>query len=219
MRSLRNWSVLVVLAGVAGACDDARSPLNPVTPTPGPAPSAAPPSITTITPATGSTGGGTSLKIVGTGFQSGAAVSFNGTRVATRFDSRSFELYLLTPEHQSGAVDIVVTNPDRQSVTAPASYTFVAPESFSFNGRWGGYTPDEYWVEFTVQNDRVASFLCDLGELSVLSPPLQVAGGAFSSAETPTAMFSGRIVADNEAVGTISIGRCSGSWRAQRYNP
>ena len=42
-------------------------------------------------------------------------------------DSIATRLRVVTPAHATGAVEVVVTNPDGQSVTVAAAYTFLPP--------------------------------------------------------------------------------------------
>jgi hypothetical protein len=87
---------------------------------------AAPPAITLVNPNTGSSLGGTAVTITGTGFVAGATVTFGGTAAtAVTFDSAT-QLTVTTPAHTAGAVDVVVTNPDAQSVTSTGGYTYTA---------------------------------------------------------------------------------------------
>ncbi|MEU7966498.1 IPT/TIG domain-containing protein [Streptomyces sp. NPDC049097] len=82
------------------------------------------PTITTITPTTGPTSGGTALTIVGTNFTSTESVTFDG--VAGPFSVvNSTTLSAVTPPGTAGAADVVVTNP-AGSATAAGGFTYVA---------------------------------------------------------------------------------------------
>lgn len=90
-----------------------------------------PPSITSIEPDAGPAGGGTSVTITGTGFKSGAAVRF-ASKLATGVSvPNSTTITATTPSGTPGPVDVTVTNPDSQSVTASGAYTYVAGPSIS----------------------------------------------------------------------------------------
>lgn len=83
------------------------------------------PAITTLTPTTGSTGGGTLLTIYGSGFLSGAYVSVGGVLSPSVTVQSSSQLTALTPPGVAGAVQVVVINPD--GLTAFASgFTYTA---------------------------------------------------------------------------------------------
>ncbi|HKH48543.1 MAG TPA: M12 family metallo-peptidase [Thermoanaerobaculia bacterium] len=84
------------------------------------------PAITTLSPNNGTTAGGTLVTINGANFRSGATVSFGGTSVAVTFNS-STQLTVTTPAHATGAVGVVVTNPDTASATKPNAF-FYAPQ-------------------------------------------------------------------------------------------
>jgi len=84
-----------------------------------------PPTIISITPNTGTANGGTPVTIAGTGFLAGATVSFGGT-AATNVVVNSTSITATTPAHAAGAVNVVVTNTDNQSVTSANGYTFTS---------------------------------------------------------------------------------------------
>lgn len=105
---------LLAVVGLTLGCDG-KSPSGPTRPTT-PAAAVAPPSITAVSPNTGSTGGDTRMQVTGTGFQSGATVTFSGTTVQGRFDTRDrngTRMYLDTPANAVGTVDVVVTGRDQ----------------------------------------------------------------------------------------------------------
>ena len=78
--------------------------------------------IGTVLPSTASASGGTTLTIRGSGFLSGATVSFNGKNVtATSKDGNT--LSVVTPALASGPQQIVITNPDGQTVSLDAAIT------------------------------------------------------------------------------------------------
>ena len=77
------------------------------------------PTVTAMEPASGSARGGDVVVLTGSGFATGAVVTFGGvpgTDVAV-LDSIATRLRVVTPAHAAGAVEVVVTNPDGRSVT------------------------------------------------------------------------------------------------------
>ncbi|MFN2531074.1 MAG: IPT/TIG domain-containing protein [Pyrinomonadaceae bacterium] len=85
-----------------------------------------PPTITSLNPNTGSTSGGTSVSISGSGFVNGANVSFGGTPATNVTFVSSTNISALTPAHAEGTVSVIVTNPDTLSATLANSFTYVA---------------------------------------------------------------------------------------------
>jgi len=74
---------LLTVSGLALGCSQ-DSPTAPSQPAPrGPAPT-----ILSVTPSLGSTSGGASIVITGTGLQPGIQVTFGSTTVGARFDQR-----------------------------------------------------------------------------------------------------------------------------------
>lgn len=188
--------------------------------------SAAPLSIATVEPSSGSVGGGTSMVITGNGFRSGLTVAFGGERV-NGYISNSTTLYVTTPQHAAGAVDVVVSLPGGESSTRAAGFTYAPPQSFNFNGTWVGYAlahppigaqvrplHSDMDMRLTVENNMVTSFTC--GGSDVAFTPARVSNGEFSLA-AEFIPITGRIVAANEAIGTISTAACPATlWYAAR---
>jgi hypothetical protein len=85
------------------------------------------PTVTAISPTTGSTSGGASVTVTGTGFLAGARLSLGGSPATSVAVVSSTSLTAVTPAHSEGAVDVVVTNSDGQAGTLRGGYTFVAP--------------------------------------------------------------------------------------------
>ncbi len=92
----------------------------------------APPSITSISPAQGSTLGGTAVQITGTGFTGATAVRF-GTQAATGFLVHSdTSITATSPPHAAGIQDITVTTPIATSAVVPADrFTYRIPPSIA----------------------------------------------------------------------------------------
>ena len=96
---------------------------------------AAPPTVTSVSPVSGSTAGGTAVTITGTGFVSGATVTVGGSAVTSVVFVSSTSLTAVTPTGAVGARDIVVTNPNLLTGTGTAlySYAVVAPTVVSLS--------------------------------------------------------------------------------------
>lgn len=87
---------------------------------------AAPPTISTVTPATGPTTGGTTVTITGTHLVGATAVRF-GTSLATTYTVvNPTTITAVTPIHGAGAVGVSVTTTGGTAVDATA-FTFVTP--------------------------------------------------------------------------------------------
>jgi hypothetical protein len=86
------------------------------------------PTVTLITPNTGSTAGGTPVTITGTGFVAGATVSLGGTSATGVVVVSATSITATTPAHAAGAVNVVVTNSDGQSsLPLTNGYTYTVP--------------------------------------------------------------------------------------------
>ena len=87
-----------------------------------------PPTIASISPNTGTTAGGDIVMMKGANFFGIPTVLF-GDSIATNvtFDGED-SLSLTTPAHSAGLVDITLANPDGQSTTLVAAFTFSGGE-------------------------------------------------------------------------------------------
>lgn len=81
-----------------------------------------PPTITSITPNTGTTAGGTSVSIAGTNLNGATVVTFGAT-TATSIVITDTLITCVTPAKTAGAKDVVVTTP-AGTVTSTGGYTY-----------------------------------------------------------------------------------------------
>ena len=82
------------------------------------------PTVTSISPNSGTINGGTPVTITGTGFLAGATVKLGGTAATGVTVVSSTSITATTPAHAAGAVSVVVTNTDAQSGTLNNGYTY-----------------------------------------------------------------------------------------------
>ena len=122
--TLRTMAEAVGLTSFPGAAATAVDMAEFFTSTPNTAPI-----ISGISPNSGPTAGGTSVTISGSGFATGAAVTFGGTSATNVTVAGSTTITATTPAHASGAVNVVVTNPDATSGTSTGGYTYTASQS------------------------------------------------------------------------------------------
>ena len=85
------------------------------------------PTIASISPAHGSSAGGTTVTVTGTNFVTGAALLLGGTPATNLNYVSSTSIIATTSAHLAGVVDVTVTNPGNQSVTKTAAYTYDPP--------------------------------------------------------------------------------------------
>jgi hypothetical protein len=85
------------------------------------------PTVSSISPATGPAGGGTSVVITGTNLSGASAVSFGGTAATTFTVNSATQITATAPAHAAGTVDITVTTAGGTSATSAADqFTYVA---------------------------------------------------------------------------------------------
>ncbi|MGC1265311.1 MAG: IPT/TIG domain-containing protein [Candidatus Acidiferrum sp.] len=83
------------------------------------------PTVASVSPSSGSTGGGTAVTITGTNFASGATVTFGSTAATNVVVSNSTSITATAPAGSAGAVTVTVTNPTGQSGSLSNGFTFV----------------------------------------------------------------------------------------------
>jgi Tfp pilus assembly major pilin PilA len=83
------------------------------------------PTTTSISPNSGSTGGGTLVTVVGSGFVPGMTISFDGVSSGTVQVLDATHATAVTPAHASGSVDVVVDN-GVGSATLSNGYTYAS---------------------------------------------------------------------------------------------
>src|ERR1019366_9249320 len=93
------------------------------------------PTVTAVSPSGGSTSGGASVTVTGTGFVNGASVTFDGIIDTSLIWVSATSLTVVTPAHAAGIVNVVVTNPDTQVGTGTALYTYAPAPTVT------GFTP------------------------------------------------------------------------------
>jgi hypothetical protein len=85
------------------------------------------PSVSGVSPASGTVAGGASVTITGSGFTSATSVSFGGT-VATFTVNSGTQITATSPAHAAGTVHVTVSTPNGTSATgAQDQFTYVGP--------------------------------------------------------------------------------------------
>ncbi|HET7213288.1 MAG TPA: IPT/TIG domain-containing protein [Terriglobia bacterium] len=82
------------------------------------------PTVSSVSPNSGSTNGGTSVTITGTNFAAGATVTFGGTAASSVSVRSSTSIIATTPAHAAGAVNVVVTNTGGPSATLTNGFNY-----------------------------------------------------------------------------------------------
>ena len=87
-------------------------------------PSPQPPTVTSVSPNSGSTAGGSSVTITGTNFLAGASVGFDSSSATNVSVASSTTITATVPAHTAGSVNVVVTNTNGLSGTLTGAYTY-----------------------------------------------------------------------------------------------
>ena len=190
-----------------------------------------PPTVTSVTPASGPPDGGTNVIIAGANFVEGMSlwVYFGGepSRAFSFVDSSTIQAY--TPPHADGAVDVTVSNPDQQSGTLANGFTYTDAGSLPYvssvtpnygplaGGTQVALTGSSFSgaTAVTFGGTAAASFaVASDGAIAAVSPPhaagavdVTVTTPAGTSAQTPTDQFT---YTDNPPPAVISVSPSSG---------
>lgn len=81
-------------------------------------------SVSSVTPISGPAAGGTTVTIHGADFLSGVSVTFGGLAASSVRLSDSSTIVAVAPAHDSGSVDVTVTNSDGESASLPSGFAF-----------------------------------------------------------------------------------------------
>ena len=85
------------------------------------------PTITSITPTSGSTDGGTSVQLTGTNFLTGAMVFFGTVAAPTVTVDSTTQIHAIAPAQGEGTVDVTERNSDGQSAVLAHAFSYTAP--------------------------------------------------------------------------------------------
>jgi uncharacterized protein (TIGR03437 family) len=205
--------VAVVVTNPGGASATLAQPYSYVQDPPPPSASLA---LTSLSPDAGSTDGGAEVLLMGSNFQPGARVTFDGVPVPLAYGGTQI-MIAHPPAHAAGSVDVVVTNPDGN--TARRVFSYASPGSFDFNGDWDAVVSGDAIVfRFTIRDNALASVTCRTAAPIAPTPAPVVGSGGFSFSGADGTSMSGRLVAPSQAIGEINMPVCGAiSWFASRH--
>jgi RHS repeat-associated protein len=110
--------------------------------------SSAPPTVTGISPPSGSPGGQTTVTITGNNFTGATAVSFGSTAAFSFTVNSATQITAVSPAHLAGVVDITVTTANGTSLASTADkFTFGTPGVLTVVERYiHGDQPDQWFA-------------------------------------------------------------------------
>ena len=85
------------------------------------------PSVTSVSPPSGTTAGGQTVTLGGSGFQADATVQIGGVAATSVVVASATSLTCLSPAHPAGSVGVAVTNPGNQVSAMNGTFTYVEP--------------------------------------------------------------------------------------------
>ena len=90
------------------------------------------PTVTSVSPSSGPTVGGTAVTITGANFATGATVTFGGTAATKVVVVSSTSITATTPAGSAGAVTVTVTNPLAQSGSLANGFTYAVVTTITY---------------------------------------------------------------------------------------
>ncbi len=96
------------------------------------------PSVSSISPNIGPVTGGTNVTMLGSGFQSGATMTFGGVAATSATMVSSTEIQAVSPVSLAGTVSIGVTNSDSQSGTLASGFSYFHTVTLSWTNSSSG---------------------------------------------------------------------------------
>jgi hypothetical protein len=145
--------------------------------------------ISSISPSSGSTAGGTNVTITGTNFTGATSVTFDGIAATTINVVNSTTITCITPAHSDGAVGIIVTTGGGPS-DAFSSFTYITPSVISSISPSSGINTGGTNVTITGTNFTGAT-LVTFGGIAATS--LSILDSTTISCITPAVLSDGAV--------------------------
>ena len=142
------------------------------------------PTVTSVTPNTGPTTGGTAVTITGSNFAAGVTVAFGGVAATNVAVLSATEITATSPAGTAGATAVTVTNPGGQSGSLPSAFTYIASPTVSSVAPNNGPTAGGTAVTIAGTNFLAGATVIFGGTVAT---NVVVVSGAQITATTPTA--------------------------------
>ncbi|WP_124983141.1 putative Ig domain-containing protein [Ralstonia solanacearum] len=145
------------------------------------------PTVTGISPSSGSTSGGTSVTVTGTGFTGATAVKFGSTNASSFTVNSATSITATSPAGSAGTVDLTVTTSGGTSATSAADhFTYVAPPTANASSATVAHGSSSNAVTLNITGGTPTSVAVS----TAASHGTATASGT-SITYTPTASYSG----------------------------
>jgi phospholipase C len=132
-----------------------------------------PPALSSISPTSGTSNGGTTVTLTGANFQTGATVTFGSSAATNVTVVNATTITATTPADPSGgAVNVTVTNPDTQAATLYAVEQPLTNPGFELGTT--GWTVSGYGTAVVLTNPTLAHSGNNYAQLTVNPPNTQV---------------------------------------------
>jgi hypothetical protein len=143
------------------------------------------PTVTSVTPSSGTDAGGVAITITGTGFVSGATVTIGGVAATGVTWVSSTSITATAPAGSAGAQNVVVTNPSTLTGTAAGAFTFASSGGGGSSGSGGGGGASSNSTESPSPSASSTSVAAPVLVQQLLNPIASQANGNIPAAGVP----------------------------------
>lgn len=156
------------------------------------------PTLNSVTPSVGTVIGGTNVILSGTNFMMGTifpvVISFGGAKATNVVANSNTSITCAIPAHDTGVVDVVVTNPDGQSGTMNSAFTYIATPSITSTTTTCGTVGQSFNYQITATGIMPITF-----SAQPLPQGLSLNGATISGMPTTTGTTNVTLGASNSA--------------------
>jgi IPT/TIG domain/Abnormal spindle-like microcephaly-assoc'd, ASPM-SPD-2-Hydin len=168
--------------------------------------------VTSVSPNSGTTSGGTAVTITGTNFAAGATVTFGSTAASNVVVMSGTQITATTPAGSGGAVMVTVSNPGGQSGGLASAFTYVAPPTAP--GALGSNPTSLSFGSVTVGSKQsLSGTVTNTGGSSVTISQVGISGTGYglSGITAPLTLTAGQSASFTVTFTPASAGTVSGS--------
>jgi len=170
------------------------------------------PAVSSVSPNSGSTAGGTAVTINGTNFVTGAAVTFGGRAANNVVVVSGTQITATSPAGSAGAVTVTVTNSGGQSGSLASAFTYIAVPQLSISA--GSVVFGNVAVNST-STQSITLSSTGTGPVTINSATLTGAGFTVSGATFPVTLNPGQTVTLNVQFDPTTAGAATGQLTIQ----
>ncbi len=155
------------------------------------------PTVTSVSPSDGTTGGGETIVVKGTNFVSGAVVSFGSTPATSTTYNSATQLTAVAPAHAAGTVDVTVATVGGTSATSTKDTYAFGPATITSFAPTSGVTGSTVTITGTGFTAGTAVKFTGPSSTTLASPKVTFTSGTSIKAVVPNGAVTGPITVNN----------------------